>query len=100
MEDHLRGDRGDGARDYELAGEETPLAESTAIKAEIKFTWRSAFKHKALFFQATGGVNGTLGFRILWYLYAADIWFGNFPLLKFIVGINILIWLVWLWKTV
>lgn len=106
MEDHLRGDNVDESRNYELEGEElkldkTPLGVFITVNAD-KFTWKSAFKQKAMYFHmgVDPGVKGTLGYRIFWYLYSADIWFGKFPLLKFIVGVNVLIWLVWLWKMV
>lgn len=60
-------------------------------------TIRDCFTYKAVQFSAIGG---TLGFRIGWYLWSADIWFGNFPLLKFLVGCNVLVWLILFWGKV
>lgn len=57
-------------------------------------TITDAINTKALLFRH---IDGSIRFRIFWYLWSADIWFGNFPLLKFVVGCNILIWLALFW---
>ena len=53
-------------------------------------TWKDAFRCKAICIEAT---RGSLGYRICFYLWSADIWFGNVPMLKCIVAINFLVWI-------
>lgn len=56
-------------------------------------TWKDAFSDKALCIHAmTDGYSR--GYRIAWYLWSADIWFGKFPLLKFILAVNIAVWVL------
>jgi len=60
-----------------------------------KRTWKQAFNNKAMLISwnlAPGEI--TTGYKIMWYLWSADIWFGRFPLLKFIVGVNVAVWVM------
>jgi hypothetical protein len=57
--------------------------------------WKDVFSHKALLIKASGKMN--LGFKIMWYLWSADIWFDNFPLLKFIILANVVVWIIMWW---
>ncbi len=60
-----------------------------------KLRWRDAFKYKALLFSCfVSPMKATLGYKILWYLWSADVWFGKFPLLKFIVAANFIVWII------
>ena len=61
-----------------------------------KRTWRDALQDKVMHIDWKIE-DATLGYRIVWWLWSADIWFGRFPLLKFIVGVNILLWIVTIW---
>ena len=56
------------------------------------YRWRDALSQRAVVFK--NKEKGTIGYRILWYSWSADIWFGRFPLLKFIIGGNILLWVI------
>ena len=58
--------------------------------------WRDAFHDRAFYISWSLG-KSTLGYRIVWFLWSADIWFGRFPLLKFIIGANILVWGILIW---
>ena len=50
--------------------------------------WRVALSEKAVQFESTH-LEMTTGYRIAWYLWAADIWFGRFPLIKSLVVVNV-----------
>lgn len=52
---------------------------------------RDILRTKAVLFSAYAM---PIKYKVAWYLWSADIWFGNFPLLKFVVGCNILVWLL------
>lgn len=67
-------------------------ADDSYIAINIDYKWKDAFHHKAVSVKL--GESGSLGFKILWYLYSADIWFGNFPLLKALVACNIAVWII------
>lgn len=54
-------------------------------------TWRDALRNKAIQFNACEK-GDTIGYKVLWYLWSADVWFGRVPLLKSIVVANVLVW--------
>ena len=66
------------------------------LHVRITYTWRDALRQKATVISNTTPFGeATLGYKILWYLWSADIWFGEkFPLLKFIMLMNVLVWVI------
>ena len=62
------------------------------ISININYKWKDAFRRKAIVIQCN--IPKPLGFKVLWYLWSADVWFGNFPLLKALVGCNIVVWII------
>lgn len=84
--------------DEKSNGENKPDGTSTFAMAPPRLGWREGLKEKAISFESHPDApeDMTVGYRIVWYLWAADIWFGKFPLLKFILGVNVVIWIVWL----
>ena len=71
---------------------EEKLEEIFSYGKEITFVdnWRTALRMKAV--QVSAGKGTTLGYKVIFYLWSADIWFGKFPLLKFIIVANIIVW--------
>lgn len=72
------------------------LLQGTAVFTSSHKSWKDAIRYKALLFHSEFEKDASIGYKIVWYLWSADIWFGKFPLLKFIVGVNVVIWIVWL----
>lgn len=68
---------------------------TSAYITRPKCGWKQAFKDKAFCIKIGSAFEElTLGYKIIWYLWSADVWFGNFPLLKFIVLVNVVIWII------
>ncbi len=57
-------------------------------------TWKEAFKDKAILITWVPDGNSTVGYHICFYLWSADIWFGKLPLLKFILAVNVVVWIL------
>ena len=75
--------------------------EKFLVVGQIGQTWRDAFRTRAISLSATPFETGTLGFKICWILWSADIWYVGilpfripFPLLKTILLCNIIVWVV------
>jgi len=71
------------------------------MEMSIRHTWRDAFGIKALALSASAKAheNATVGFRIVWVLWSADVWFSGVlpfpvPLLKSMVLCNVIVWII------
>ena len=59
-----------------------------------KDTWKTALSHKALHFHSAFPGNSTAGYKIIWWLWSADVFYWHMPLLKSLVCANILVWVL------
>ena len=59
-------------------------------------TWKNAILNDRLFLISMdlNMRDVTIGYRVFYYLWSADIWFGRLPFLKFIVAVNMLVWIL------
>jgi|WetSurMetagenome_2_1015567.scaffolds.fasta_scaffold1094670_2 hypothetical protein len=73
---------------------------------KIRQTWKDAFCNHVLGFEVVPGADVTTGYKIIWLLWSADIWYGGllpfrlmFPLLKFLILCNIIVWIIlFMWR--
>ena len=59
-------------------------------------TWKNALLNDRLFYisMSMSRTDVTLGYRIIYYLWSTDIWFGKLPLLKLVLAVNIVVWIL------
>lgn len=52
--------------------------------------WRVALRTRGVQVKDVTG-NSTVGYKIFFWVYSADIWFGNVPIIKSLVGVNFIV---------
>lgn len=57
-------------------------------------TWRGALQCKALVISMKGIKSMALSHRIIYALWGNDIWFGSVPIIKTMIGANIVVWIL------
>lgn len=60
----------------------------------IHSTWRDTLQFKALVISMKGIKSMSRRHRIIYALWGNDIWFGSVPIIKTMIGANIVVWIL------